>query len=161
MCRFSVVFKHIKYQPSPRKLHFFLKPAPGFKSIRYHFCFRFFATWANQQHYKTSPYYIGWCFGGSVGTNQFLWRIFDKNNIHSFHMCMIWGNRDEAWPTQYVSCVTNLRAIYARVIRWHVTGMLSLADHWHCQRALSNHVCAHSIISWFVCSTLRNLQWAI
>ena len=65
-------------------LHLFLKGAPGFRSIKYHFCFRFFATMANQQHYKTSPYDMGWRFGGSVGIEQFWWRIFDKNNIHQF-----------------------------------------------------------------------------
>ena len=50
------------------------------------------------------------------------------------------------WGVAYVPCVTNLRAIYAWVIRWHVTGMLSLAEHWHSRRALSNHVFAHSVI---------------
>ena len=47
--------------------------------------------------------------------------------------------------------MTNLRALYAWVIRWHVTCMLSLAGHWQGRRALSNHVCAHSVISiWHV-----------
>ena len=50
------------------------------------------------------------------------------------------------WGVAYVPWVTNLRAIYAWVIRWHVTGMLSLAEHWHSRRALSNHVFAHSVI---------------
>ena len=45
---------------------------------------------------------MGWCFGGSVGTEQFWWRILDKNNIHSFHLCMISGNQDEAWPMYHV-----------------------------------------------------------
>ena len=36
---------------------------------------------------------------------------------------------------------------YAWVIRWHVTGMLSLAEHWHGRRALSDHVYAHSVIA--------------
>ena len=31
--------------------------------------------------------------------------------------------------------------------RWQVTGMLSLAGHWQGRQALSNHVCAHSLIS--------------
>ena len=40
---------------------------------------------------------------------------------------------------------------YAWVIRWHVTGMLSLAEHWHGRRALSDHVYAHSVIAlWHV-----------
>ena len=64
------------------------------------------------------------------------------------------------WGVAYVSCMTNLSALYAWEIRWHVTGMLSLAQHWHGRRALSNHVCApHSYPCdlWFVCSTLREL----
>ena len=47
--------------------------------------------------------------------------------------------------------MTNLRALCAWVIRWHVTCMLSLAEHWQGRRALSNHVCAHSVITmWHV-----------
>ena len=35
--------------------------------------------------------------------------------------------------------------------QWCATGMLSLAEHWHGRRALSNHVCAHSVTSmWHV-----------
>ena len=52
-----------------------------------------------------------------------------------------------SWGVTYVPCVTNLRALYAWVIRWQVIAMLSLAAHWHGRRALSNHVCAHSAIS--------------
>ena len=51
------------------------------------------------------------------------------------------------WGVAYVACVTNLQVIYAWAIRWHVTGMLSLAEQWHSRQALSNHVCAHSVIS--------------
>ena len=55
------------------------------------------------------------------------------------------------WGVAYVPCMTNLRALYAWVIWWHVTCMLSLAGHWQGRRALSNHVCAHSVISmWHV-----------
>ena len=50
------------------------------------------------------------------------------------------------WGVAYVPCMTNLRALYAWVIQWHVNGMLSLAQHWQGRRALSNHVCAHSVI---------------
>ena len=58
---------------------------------------------------------------------------------------MISGNRDEAWPMYH------LRELCAWVIRWHVTCMLSLAEHWQGRRALSNHICAHSVISvWHV-----------
>ena len=61
-----------------------------------------FATGANQQHYNTSPYVMGWLFDGSVSTEQFWWGILDKNNIHSFHLCMISRKRDEAWPVYLV-----------------------------------------------------------
>ena len=55
------------------------------------------------------------------------------------------------WGVAYVPYMTNLRALYAWVHRWHVTCMLSLAEHWQGRRALSNHVCAHSLISvWHV-----------
>ena len=55
------------------------------------------------------------------------------------------------WGVAYVPCMTYLRAFCAWVIRWHVTCMLSLAEHWQGRRALSNHVCAHSVISmWHV-----------
>ena len=64
------------------------------------------------------------------------------------------------WGVAYVPCVTNLPALYAWVIRWHVTGMLSLAEHWHGRRALpimfvltQSYPCDTS----FVCSTLREL----
>ena len=55
--------------------------------------------------------------------------------------------------------IANLRAIYAWVIRWHVTGMLSLAEHWNRRRALSNHVCAHSVIYWFCIRRHHILTW--
>ena len=51
------------------------------------------------------------------------------------------------WGVAYVPCMTNLLASYAWLILWHVTCMLSLAGHWQGWRALSNHVCAHSVIS--------------
>ena len=70
--------------------------------MKYHFCFWFCATWANQQHYKTLPYDTGWWFCGSVCIEQCWWRILDKNNIHSFHLCMISESRDEAWPMYHM-----------------------------------------------------------
>ena len=60
----------------------------------------------------------------------------------------------------YVPCMTNLRALCARVIRWHVTCMLSLAEHWQGRRALSNHVCAHSVISMWHVVCLQHLARA-
>ena len=53
--------------------------------------------------------------------------------------------------------MTNLRALCAWVIRWHVTCMLSLAEHWQGRRALSNHVCAHSVISMWHVVCLQHL----
>ena len=59
-----------------------------------------------------------------------------------------------------VPCMTNLRALCAWVIRWHVTCMLSLAEHWQGRRALSNHVCAHSVISMWHVVCLQHLARA-
>ena len=64
------------------------------------------------------------------------------------------------WGVAYVPCMTNLRALYAWVIRWHVTCMLSLAGHWQGRRALSNHVCAHSAISMWHVVCLQHLARA-
>ena len=46
------------------------------------------------------------------------------------------------------------------VIRWHVTCMLSLAGHWQDRRALSNHVCAHSVIPMWHVVCLQHLARA-
>ena len=64
------------------------------------------------------------------------------------------------WGVAYVPCMTNLRALCAWVIRWHVTCMLSLAEHWQGRRALSNHVCAHSVISMWHVVCLQHLARA-
>ena len=61
------------------------------------------------------------------------------------------------WGVAYVPCMTNLRAIFAWVIQWHVTCMLSLAGHWQGRRALSNHVSAHSVISMWHVVCLQHL----
>ena len=60
------------------------------------------------------------------------------------------------WGVAYVPCMTNLRALYA----WHMTCMLSLAGHWQGRRALSNHVCAHSVISMWHVVCLQHLARA-
>ena len=65
--------------------------------------------------------------------------------------------RKPRWGVACVPCMTNLRALYAWVIRWHVTCMLSLARHWQGRRALSNHVCAHSVISMWHVVCLQHL----
>ena len=64
------------------------------------------------------------------------------------------------WGVAYVPCMTNLRALNAWVIRWHVTCMLSLAGDWQGRRALSNHVCAHSVISMWHVVCLQHLARA-
>ena len=64
------------------------------------------------------------------------------------------------WGVAYVPCMTNLLAFYAWLIRWHVTCMLSLAGHWQGWRALSNHVCAHSVISMWHVVCLQHLARA-
>ena len=60
----------------------------------------------------------------------------------------------------YVPCVTNLRALYAWVVRWQVTGMFSLAIHWLVGgRCPIMYVLTQSYPrdTWFVCNTLREL----
>ena len=47
----------------------------------------------------------------------------------------------------YVPCVINHWTLYDWVIRWHETGMLFFAEHWHVRRVLSNYGCAYSVIS--------------
>ena len=64
------------------------------------------------------------------------------------------------WGVAYVPCMTNLRALCAWVIRWHVTCMLFLAEHWQGRRALSNNVCAHSVISMWHVVCLQHLARA-
>ena len=64
------------------------------------------------------------------------------------------------WGVAYVPCMTNLLAFYAWLILWHVTCMLSLAGHWQGWRALSNHVCAHSVMSMWHVVCLQHLARA-
>ena len=64
------------------------------------------------------------------------------------------------WGVAYVVCMTNLRALCAWVIRWHVTCMLSLDEHWQGRRALSNHVCAQSVIPMWHVVCLQHLARA-
>ena len=71
---------------------------------------------------------------------------------------MISGNRDEAWP-MYLAWPIPERFMLG-VIRWHVTCMLSFAGHWQDRRALSNHVCAHSVIPMWHVVCLRYLARA-
>ena len=71
---------------------------------------------------------------------------------------MISGNRDEAWP-MYLAWPIPERFMLG-VIWWHVTCMLSLAGHWQGRRALSNHVCAHSVIPMWHVVCLQHLARA-
>ena len=71
---------------------------------------------------------------------------------------MISGNRDEAWP-MYLAWPIPERFMLG-VIWWHVTCMLSLAGHWQDRRALSNHVCAHSVIPMWHVVCLQHLARA-
>ena len=71
---------------------------------------------------------------------------------------MISGNRDEAWP-MYLAWPIPERFMLG-VIWWHVTCMLSLAGHWQDRRALSNHVCAHSVIPMWHVICLQHLARA-
>ena len=63
---------------------------------------------------------------------------------------------DNSWSsnTRLGQCIYGMYHVWPiseHFIAWvtwrQVTGMLSLAEHWHCRRVLSNHVCAHSVIS--------------
>ena len=83
-------------------------------------------------------------FDGSVGIEQFLMRNIRQKQYSQFPPVHVIGK--PWWGMAYVQCMTNLQALYAWVLRWHVSGMLSLVEHWQGQRALSNHVCAHSVI---------------
>ena len=64
------------------------------------------------------------------------------------------------WGVAYLPYVTYLQALCVWVIRWQLTGMLSMAQHWHSRRALSNHVCAHSAISIWHMICLQHLARA-
>ena len=101
---------------------------------------------------------MGWLFHGSVSIEQFWWGIFNKYNIHNFQS--IYDFAKAYWGVAYVPCMTNLWALYAWVFRWHVTGMLSLAEYWQGRRTLSNHVCAHSVISMLHVVCLQHLARA-
>ena len=50
--------------------------------------------------------------------------------------------------------------LIGRTSRQHVTCMLSLAGHWQDRRALSNHVCAHSVIPMWHVVCLQHLAKA-
>ena len=98
---------------------------------------------------------MGRWFGGSVGIRTILMKNNRQKQYSQFPPVHDFGKW--RWGVAYVPCVTNLRVIYAWVIWWQVTGMLSLAEHWHGRRALSNHVCAHSVIAMWHMIFLQHL----
>ena len=104
---------------------------------------------------------MGWCFDGSVSIEQFWRGILDKNNIHSFHLCMIsgrTGNRDEAWPMYHVWSISERFMLgwsggtWPACCHWLNTGKVD-------GRCPIMFVLTQSYPSdtWFVCSALREL----
>ena len=101
---------------------------------------------------------MGWRFDGSVGIEQFWWGILDKNNIHSFHLCMISGNHDEAWP-MYLAWPISERFMLGRYGgTWHA------CCHWPNTGRVDGRCPIMSVLTqsyqcgtWFVWSTLPEL----
>ena len=96
-----------------------------------------------------------WLFDGSVGIEQIFVRNIRQKQYSQFPP--VHGFAKAWWGVAYVPCMTNLRSLYAWAIRWHVTGILSLAAHWQGRRTLSNHVCVHSAISMLHVVCLQHL----
>ena len=101
---------------------------------------------------------MGWLFDGSLGTEQFWWGILDKNNIRSFHLCMISGNRDEAWPMYLVWPISE------RVMLGRSGGTWPACCHWPNTGRVDGRCPIMSVLTqsyqcgaWFVCSTLREV----
>ena len=89
---------------------------------------------------------------------QFWWGILDKNNIHSFHLCMILGNRDEAWPMYHVWPISE-----SFMLGWS-GGTWPACCHWPntgrvdgCCPIISVLTQSYPCDTWFVCSTLWEL----
>ena len=101
---------------------------------------------------------MGWWFNGCVGIKQFWWGISDKNNIHSFHLYMISGNRDEAWPKYLVW------PIPVRFMLGWPGGTWPACCHWLDTGTVDGRCPIMSVLTqsyqcgmWFVCSTFREL----
>ena len=101
---------------------------------------------------------MGWCFDGFVRIEQFWWRILDKNNIHSFHLCMISGNQDEAWPTYHAWPISE-----RFMIGWF-GGTCPACCHWLNTGTIGGSCPIMFVLTqsyqcdtWFSCSTLREL----
>ena len=157
-----MVFKHnMKYQPWPGTLHLFLKRVPGFRSIKYHFCFRFFVTWTEQQHYKTSPYEIAWCLVALLAQNNFGEEYWTQT-IFTVSICA-WFRETVMRRGPCTTCDQSPSALLGRsrgklpaCCNWLNTGMADgrypfvfvLTQSYPCD-------------PWFVCSTLRELAVSI
>ena len=101
---------------------------------------------------------MGWWFDGSVGIEQIWWGILDKYNIHSFRLCMISGNRDEAWPMYLVWPISE-----CFMLGWS-GGTLPAHCHWLNTGRVNGLCPIMSVLTqsyqrgtWFVCSTVREL----
>ena len=99
-----------------------------------------------------------WWLDGSVGIEQFWWGILDQNNIHSFHLCMISGNRDEAWPMYHVWPISE------RFMLGRSGGTWPACCHWlntgkvdGCCPIMFVLTQSYPCDTWFVCSTLGEL----
>ena len=101
---------------------------------------------------------MGWWFDGSVSTGQFWWWILDKNNIHSFHLCMISGNRDGARPMYHVWPISE------HLMHGWSSGTWPACCHWLNSGKVDGPCPMMFVLTesypcdtWFVCSTLREL----
>ena len=101
---------------------------------------------------------MGWWFDRTVGIEQFWCVILYKNNIHSFHLCMIPVNRDEAWPMYLVWPISERfmlgwsRGTWLACCHWLNTGTVG----GRCP-IMSVLTQSYQCGTWFVCSTLREL----
>ena len=101
---------------------------------------------------------MGWWYGSSVGKEQFWWRIWDKNNIHSFHLCMISENQDEAWPMYHVWPISErfmlgwFGGTWPACCHWLNTGTVD-----GCCPIMFVLTQSYPCDTWYVCSTLREL----
>ena len=139
--------------PSPGNCTYFLKWAPRFRSRKCNFCFQFFCHLGQP---KTLHKFILW-YGRVVW--WLCWHrtilMIKQNNIGSFHLCMISGNRNEAWPIYHVWPISELKwsgATWPACCHWPNPGrvdgrcpvMFVLTQSYPCD-------------AWFVRSILREL----
>ena len=82
----------------------------------------------------------------------------NKNNIYSFHLCMILGNRDEAWPMYHVWPISK------HFMLGLSGGMWPACCHWLNTDMVAGRCPIVFVLTqsypydkWFVCSTLQEL----